>query len=137
MAPVPEQATEPLLAPSNGRIAEEDGETDMGKPQKGVWAAEFRHILVLSAPAIVQLCTQQALVITNQVRCLPCREVATMHVAGLPLTQLSCGPVFASCRSSEAGGSSLVPTISICNLICSRKQRYMDISGFASRVHQS
>ena len=70
MAPAPENITEPLLDPSNGPIAEENGERDMGKPQKGVWAAEFRHILVLSAPAIVQLCTQQALVITNQVRCL-------------------------------------------------------------------
>ena len=69
MAPsLEEDSTEPLLDPSNGPVAEaaEAGNTD--KQQTGVWAAEFRHILVLSAPAIVQLCTQQALVITNQAR---------------------------------------------------------------------
>ena len=69
MAPAPEDVTEPLLANSNGPIQEDDGDSDMRKPHKGVWAAEFRHILKLSAPAIVQLCTQQALVLTNQVRC--------------------------------------------------------------------
>jgi hypothetical protein len=87
MAPAPEDATEPLLAPSNGPIREENGDTDMGKPQMGIWAAEFRHILLLSAPAIVQLCTQQALVITNQVRCLQnlrAADPATMLGFGLP-----------------------------------------------------
>lgn len=70
MAPAPEHMTEPLLDSSNGHIAEADEIDSTQKPQTGVWAAEFRHILVLSAPAIVQLCTQQALVITNQARCL-------------------------------------------------------------------
>ena len=68
MAPAAEDATEPLLASSNGPTVQEDAGSDTRKVKQGVWASEFRHILVLSAPAIVQLCTQQALVITNQVR---------------------------------------------------------------------
>ncbi len=70
MSPVPEDTTEPLLTSGNGPVAEagEDGDA-AGKQRPGVWATEFRHILVLSAPAIVQLSTQQALVITNQACC--------------------------------------------------------------------
>jgi len=68
MAPVPEDTTEPLLTSSSGPVFAEAGEDggDAGKQRPGIWATEFRHILVLSAPAIVQLSTQQALVITNQ-----------------------------------------------------------------------
>ena len=79
MAPASEDATEPLLALGNGPVADVNGDGAAEKPQSGVWAAEFRHILVLSAPAIVQLCTQQALVITNQARCLR-RSHATAHL---------------------------------------------------------
>ena len=59
---------EPLLATGYGPVTEAGEDGSAGKRKPGVWAAEFRHILVLSAPAIVQLCTQQALVITNQAR---------------------------------------------------------------------
>ena len=69
MAPVLEDATEPLLTPVNGPVAEAGDDGGAGKQRPGVWATEFRHILVLSAPAIVQLSTQQALVITNQASC--------------------------------------------------------------------
>ena len=70
MTPAPEDAIEPLLASENGSVREAGEDHSPGKRQAGVWAAEFRHILLLSAPAIVQLCTQQALVITNQACCV-------------------------------------------------------------------
>lgn len=33
-----------------------------------IWLAELRFLMLLSAPAVLQLCTQQSLVVTNQVR---------------------------------------------------------------------
>ncbi len=35
---------------------------------RDAWSSEAKFLLLLSAPACVQLCTQQGLVVTNQVR---------------------------------------------------------------------
>ena len=37
------------------------------EPGPKAWSGELRYLMALSAPAIVQLCTQQGLVVTNQV----------------------------------------------------------------------
>ena len=43
------------------------------------WSSEAKFLMLLSAPACVQLCTQQGLVVTNQVRhvCVRCAVSAT------------------------------------------------------------
>ncbi len=52
-------ASEPLLHGGD----EEQGEA----PVKVTWLTETKYLIGLSAPAILQLCGQQGLVVTNQV----------------------------------------------------------------------
>ena len=57
------------------------------------WSSEAKFLLLLSAPACVQLCTQQGLVVTNQARgqLVALRIVATAScVLPHPLTGLPC-----------------------------------------------
>ena len=108
MAPAQEEAAEALLAPSNSPIGKEKAETGMDKPQMGAWAIELRHVLVLSAPAIVQLSTQQALFITNQVRC---KHSPALAILAIRLSQVchrrtaQAGQAHAECGMSECDTS--------------------------------
>ena len=58
---------EPLLY--GPRIGEEDA-SDTGNAKRVTWASESKYLLLLSAPAIIQLAGQQGLVVCNQVKCV-------------------------------------------------------------------
>lgn len=59
----------PVSSGAQGNCGDDDViSTAAGEWTTSVWLAELKFLILLSAPAILQLCTQQGLMVTNQVR---------------------------------------------------------------------